>query len=261
MDHFARLGLPAALELEPASLDRAYFALQRQWHPDRFVAKPADERAQGLGRSGGAERRLPHAEGSAEPRRLPRRAEGRRDAGRRQDDRRSGAADGSDGSARGAARGGSIAEAVDALAGQGARRHEGSRSAGLGEFVLGRRQAGHQKGAPSPALPRQVRRGSACATHAIWNGRVHDLAGDPRAGRNAAAACRRGLAGGRHRSRHDQLAWWRSRARASPPRCTTRPARRMVPSVVAYPSSGGVLVGDEARAADGAGAAATSSRR
>src|SRR5713226_4462109 len=45
MDHFARLGLPAALDLEPASLDRAYFALQRQWHPDRFVARPADERA------------------------------------------------------------------------------------------------------------------------------------------------------------------------------------------------------------------------
>jgi molecular chaperone HscB len=45
MDHFARLGLPAALELEPASLDRAYFALQRRWHPDRFVARPPDERA------------------------------------------------------------------------------------------------------------------------------------------------------------------------------------------------------------------------
>ena len=45
MDHFARLGLPAALDLEAASLDRAYFALQRQWHPDRFVAKPPEERA------------------------------------------------------------------------------------------------------------------------------------------------------------------------------------------------------------------------
>ena len=45
MDHFARLGLPAALDLEPASLDKAYFTLQRQWHPDRFVAKPAEERA------------------------------------------------------------------------------------------------------------------------------------------------------------------------------------------------------------------------
>ena len=46
MDHFARLGLPAALDLEPAALDRAYFALQRQWHPDRFAARAAEERAQ-----------------------------------------------------------------------------------------------------------------------------------------------------------------------------------------------------------------------
>jgi molecular chaperone HscB len=45
MDHFARLGVPAALDLEPASLDKAYFARQRQWHPDRFVAKPPEERA------------------------------------------------------------------------------------------------------------------------------------------------------------------------------------------------------------------------
>jgi molecular chaperone HscB len=45
MDHFARLGLPAALDLEFAALDRAYFARQRQWHPDRFVARPAEERA------------------------------------------------------------------------------------------------------------------------------------------------------------------------------------------------------------------------
>ena len=45
MDHFARLGLPAALDLEAAALDRAYFALQRQWHPDRFANRPPDERA------------------------------------------------------------------------------------------------------------------------------------------------------------------------------------------------------------------------
>jgi molecular chaperone HscB len=45
MDHFARLGLPAALDLEPATLDRAYFALQRQWHPERFANRPAEERA------------------------------------------------------------------------------------------------------------------------------------------------------------------------------------------------------------------------
>jgi len=45
MDHFARLGLPAALELDAGALDKAYFAGQRQWHPDRFVAKPPEERA------------------------------------------------------------------------------------------------------------------------------------------------------------------------------------------------------------------------
>src|SRR5579883_2642620 len=45
MDHFARLGLPAALDTDAAALDKAYFARQRQWHPDRFVGKPAEERA------------------------------------------------------------------------------------------------------------------------------------------------------------------------------------------------------------------------
>ena len=44
MDHFARLGLPAALDLEPSTLDRAYFGLQRQWHPDRFVGRSPEER-------------------------------------------------------------------------------------------------------------------------------------------------------------------------------------------------------------------------
>jgi molecular chaperone HscB len=45
MDHFARLGLPAALDLNAGVLDKAYFARQRQWHPDRFVGKPPAERA------------------------------------------------------------------------------------------------------------------------------------------------------------------------------------------------------------------------
>ena len=49
MDHFARLGLPATLDIEPAALDRAYFAHQRQWHPDRFVTKPAADRARASG--------------------------------------------------------------------------------------------------------------------------------------------------------------------------------------------------------------------
>jgi len=45
MDHFARLGLPAALDIDAGALDKAYFARQREWHPDRFVGKPAEERA------------------------------------------------------------------------------------------------------------------------------------------------------------------------------------------------------------------------
>ena len=45
MDHFARLGLPAALDIDAGALDKAYFAGQRQWHPDRFVARPPAERA------------------------------------------------------------------------------------------------------------------------------------------------------------------------------------------------------------------------
>src|SRR5215212_9208418 len=45
MDHFARLGLPAALDLDAGTLDKAYFAQQRLWHPDRFVAKPPEDRA------------------------------------------------------------------------------------------------------------------------------------------------------------------------------------------------------------------------
>lgn len=45
MDHFARLGLPAALDLDVQALDRAYFAGQRTWHPDRFAARPPEERA------------------------------------------------------------------------------------------------------------------------------------------------------------------------------------------------------------------------
>ena len=45
MDHFARLGLPAALDIDAPTLDRAYFDKQRQWHPDRFVSKPPEERS------------------------------------------------------------------------------------------------------------------------------------------------------------------------------------------------------------------------
>ena len=74
MDHFARLGLPAALDLDAGTLDKAYFAQQRQWHPDRFVAKPAEERARASAEAAARQRRLSHAEGSAGPRRLSGRA-------------------------------------------------------------------------------------------------------------------------------------------------------------------------------------------
>jgi molecular chaperone HscB len=45
MDHFARLGLARGYTLDLAALDRAYFALQRRLHPDRFVRKQPRERA------------------------------------------------------------------------------------------------------------------------------------------------------------------------------------------------------------------------
>lgn len=45
MDHFARLGLSRGYVVDLAALDRAYFALQRRLHPDRFARKPPRERA------------------------------------------------------------------------------------------------------------------------------------------------------------------------------------------------------------------------
>ena len=45
VDHFARLGLPCGFALDEAELDRRYFALQRQLHPDRFVRRAPRERA------------------------------------------------------------------------------------------------------------------------------------------------------------------------------------------------------------------------
>jgi len=48
MDHFARLGMPAALDLEPADLDKAYFSRQRQWHPDRFSRATTAEQQKSL---------------------------------------------------------------------------------------------------------------------------------------------------------------------------------------------------------------------
>lgn len=48
VDHFARLDLPRRFDLDFAVLEKAYFALQRQFHPDRFAARPAREKALSL---------------------------------------------------------------------------------------------------------------------------------------------------------------------------------------------------------------------
>lgn len=45
LDHFARLGLPVDFSVDPVELDRRYFALQRQLHPDRFATRTSRERA------------------------------------------------------------------------------------------------------------------------------------------------------------------------------------------------------------------------
>jgi len=45
IDHFARLGLARVFGIDLRELDRRYFALQRQLHPDRFATRSARERA------------------------------------------------------------------------------------------------------------------------------------------------------------------------------------------------------------------------
>jgi molecular chaperone HscB len=45
LDHFARLGLARGFEIDAGELDRRYFALQRNLHPDRFARRTARERA------------------------------------------------------------------------------------------------------------------------------------------------------------------------------------------------------------------------
>lgn len=45
LDHFARLGLARGFALDGAEIDRRYFRLQRQLHPDRFATRGPRERA------------------------------------------------------------------------------------------------------------------------------------------------------------------------------------------------------------------------
>ncbi len=43
-DHFERLGLARAFDVDPELLDRSYFQAQRQLHPDRFATRTPRER-------------------------------------------------------------------------------------------------------------------------------------------------------------------------------------------------------------------------
>ncbi len=45
VDHFTRLGLEAAFNIDKENLDSLYFALQRLLHPDRFATKGPREKA------------------------------------------------------------------------------------------------------------------------------------------------------------------------------------------------------------------------
>lgn len=50
-DPFALLGLPAAYDVDPAALERAFFERSKAVHPDRVVGAPAAERVVALSRS------------------------------------------------------------------------------------------------------------------------------------------------------------------------------------------------------------------
>lgn len=48
VDHFVRLAIRRAYDLKTADLERQYFGFQRRFHPDRFAAKSATEKAHSL---------------------------------------------------------------------------------------------------------------------------------------------------------------------------------------------------------------------
>lgn len=47
-DFFSFFGIEPQLTLDPVSLQKRFYELSRQWHPDRFAARPAAERQQAL---------------------------------------------------------------------------------------------------------------------------------------------------------------------------------------------------------------------
>lgn len=51
MDFFRVLGLEPALTLDPAELEKRYYAASRELHPDRFAREPASRQAEALAKS------------------------------------------------------------------------------------------------------------------------------------------------------------------------------------------------------------------
>jgi len=49
INYFELLQIPQSFNIDLSALESAYFSAQRQYHPDRFVAKPAEERARAAG--------------------------------------------------------------------------------------------------------------------------------------------------------------------------------------------------------------------
>ncbi len=49
--YFSLLNISPAFDLDLTALEAEYFKAQRQYHPDRFVGKPAEERNQALQKS------------------------------------------------------------------------------------------------------------------------------------------------------------------------------------------------------------------
>mgnify|MGYP001046649309 CR=1 FL=1 len=48
IDHFVRLGMRRAFDIDLAEVERQYFGFQRHFHPDRFANKSSAERAHSL---------------------------------------------------------------------------------------------------------------------------------------------------------------------------------------------------------------------
>lgn len=50
-DYFAVLGLERQFAIDPEILEKRYFEMQRQYHPDKFAHKPVEERIKALHQS------------------------------------------------------------------------------------------------------------------------------------------------------------------------------------------------------------------